>query len=619
MNLSKVKSRVMDFKYDFHQMHEFLKDLTFILQSGGAANPFKMTTAQKENLAKKLITFFKCLAILIVVCVILYVVYRVVTGGYPMTIYNLLTFSFHHMEDENGILSDNDLLFTNFDYLSNYFDQYDCGNPYDVFDSLYGINTKKTIGSKCKETQSFIETHYSNIQYGQYNKKYRYREKYKAAFGEYFIFFKTLAGGTGKEKVYHFSPKGDNKFVPFTVKNDYFYTILITYLLAIGAINPSNPKKGGNLSQIELIYDMYQNEKILTKNNKPTLFEIRHQTFSNINKISQDLIVAVRKIKELPFHLFLLVPNNEANIKGVVSDISLVSKQLSNFSVYDRKAKELNDYSWYIIEVLSFVQYVNTQKSAYGQISKRFTNLSGYNKNLIISYLNLPPEKRKKAENRILGDIDKNLLENIIKFPIAAKVYYSEDYKNKEILYVGAMRLYIKFMSPKCDHITINSNNIDKLVNNLLHYSKPYKQLITSMLVTNLFLNTYRDNLTTMFQKRYLNTEHFFKELWNPYFDDFFHNRIKQYWKSFANKKHFKGDLYAKFKVFWDKIGDKLKEMTKAVWGAFNQGDDPKQPDPPEEEPPYDKNSYDDGGTKEASKPPVDESQAQQGAQQDIQ
>lgn len=587
----------MAMNYNFQEMRRFLEDVSFILQSGG--NPLLAAQlASNSDTSQKIINAIKLFFISLGIFILLYVVYRIITGGYPRILVNLLTMSFYHKEDETQLIKENDVFFTNIDQLGTLTTKYECGNPYELFDSMYKTKTLDNIGYQTKAIQDSIELYYSGLKYEKYNVKYRYREKYINAFREYFIFYKSLIDDTKEKKKdvkkYTFSPKTDDHYVTFQIDNNKFYNLLITYLIKHGAINPKNPSKEGDMSQIELMYNMHLSEKLAAQKGDPTMYEVRYDMKKEIQKLAQNLKVAMRKINELPYHHYLLVPNSELNSKAVIADISLVDKQLPDGSVFQkRKSKELNEYSWYIIEVFNFVRNMKKQTNPWSSIVSKLKNLKSYDKNLITLYLNLPKEKKPKAETRLLSSFDKNLLETIQKYPIASKIYYSNIKANKEALYNGVMKLYVKLMSPSCDPAPFEGKNIEALMKNLSYYSKPYKQLITSTIVSDLYLNAYHDEMTRIFSMRYFNTESFFKELWVPYFDDFFHNRIKSYWKSIANKKHFKGELFARFKTEWDKLGHKLEEMTKHIWGAFKVEDKTKQPDPPEPEPDYNANSYD--------------------------
>lgn len=589
----------MALKYDFQEMRKFLEDVSFILQSGG--NPLLVgQAAANSDMARKILNGIKLFFVLLAIFILLYVIYRIATGGYPRILVNILTMSFYHKENENNLIKENDVFFSNIDNLGELVTKYQCGGPWDVFDSLYKVKGLDSIGYQTKAIQDMIEKYYSGLKYEKYNVRYRYREKYINAFREYFIFSKTLTDDTKENKKdvkkYTFSPKTDDHYVTFEIHNNKFYNFMITYLMKQGAINPKNPKKEGDMSQIELLYNMYLFEKLMKEQGEPTMYEVRYEMKKEIGKLAQNLKVVMRKLNENPYHQYLLVPNSDINSKGVIADVNLVEKQMIDGSVYDkRKAKELNEYSWYILEIFNFVRNMKKQANAWSAVASKLAPLQGYNKSLMTLYLNLPNERKPKAETKLLASFDKNLLEAVQKFPLASKIYYTNFKGNKESLYIGVMKLYLKLMSPSCDAVAFEPKNIETLLKNLSYYSKPYKQLITSILVSDLYLNTYHDDLTRMFSTRYFNTESFFHELWQPYFDDFFHNRIKSYWKSIANRKHFKGELFAKFKTGWDKIGHKLDEMTKNVWGAFKQDDNPKQPDPVEPEPAYSADSYDKG------------------------
>ena len=602
----------MEFKYDFQQMRQFVEDMAFIIQSGGAADVLQKTG--DDNISKKIINAIKLIFITMGILILIYIIYKIVTGGYSRFVFNLLTFSVSHKENIEAILSQNDLLYTHFDILANYVKKYDCNNPYNVLKDLYKIDVKTGVGLPAQKGQELIEKYYSSLTYEKYNIKYRYREKYQNAFREYFLFYANLSNSNGDTRTYYYAPKGDDNFVKITVNNDTFYQTLITYLTKQGAIPVKNANKSGNVSQTEVIYNMHLYETILKKSKKPTLLEQRLQFREAINSVAQNVAVIVQKINDLPYHHYFLLPNNDGNIANVKNDFGAFDKQIKNWSIYTKqKATDLNEYSWYIIEVFYLVSNVRSNKPAWKEVIKRFKTASGYQKNLLITYINLPREKKDKARKRLFSTGNAEIFDIVQKFPLASKIYYSNIQESKkERLYIGVMMLYTKMMSPSCDSVKFEPKYISSLMKNLDKYSTPYKQLVNSLIVTDMYLNNHRNQIIAMLRMRYLNTEHFYKELWTPHFDDFFHNRIKSYWKRIANMKHFKGDLHDQFLTGWDKVGSKLEQMTKSIWGSFAQKDTTVQPAPPDEAPPvtaanYDEslqdsqNSQGDGGQNELS------------------
>lgn len=585
--------------YDYQKLRTFLEDLTFILQTGGAANPVKAGAqgAPDSDTAAKIINVLKLIGITILIIVILFIAYRVIKGGYSRLIINLLTFSFYHKEDESKVIGENDILFSNFDILANYYEQYECGNPYGIFDFVYRTSSKSKLGAQAKAAQDMIEENYSSLSVGSnYNMKYRYREKYMAAFREYFIFHKSLIDSDKDLKTFKFSPKNNDVYITVNAEHYKFYTVLITYFKHLGAINPKSTKKGGNVSEIELMYNMQMMEKISGDNDVLTHYDRILSFNSTVKALSQNLKVMVGKVKSKPFHHFLLFPSNDKQADRVADEIGKVGRYIKDGSVYyNTPVHKLDSYTWYLLEFFTFMENMMGGYDIWGSVQRNFQPLEGYNQNLMITYINLPMDKKKRAQTRIMNGFDRQLLDTVNKYPIAASLYYTmgDQYSDKEGMYFGIMKLLYSIITPSCDPVRVKPDNVKFMLKNIIHYGKPYKQLITSMILTDTYLNSYFDQLTRMFSIRYLNTENFYKELWNPHFDDFFNNRIKAYWKRIANMRYFKGDLHANFKTKWDILGGKLEGWTKQLWGGFSQEDTTVQPDPPAEDPPVDDKEYD--------------------------
>jgi hypothetical protein len=299
------------------------------------------------------------------------------------------------------------------------------------------------------------------------------------------------------------------------------------------------------------------------------------------------------KIDKLPYHTYLLTPSKEM-ITGVLNDVGVYGKQMEEGKVYERKVSQLNDYTWYVLEIMKFTKDPNSWNS----IISKLPSLSGFQKNLIITYLNLTTDARKKAETRILSNMDKHTLEVLYKYPIAAKVYYSK-FDNQSTMYKNIMQLYLQFMleiggSCSLTPLPFTPSNFGILMENLNRNSKYYKQLVNSVAAVNLYLNEYQGDISLMFEKRTYGPEQFFNELYVPWMDDIFKNRVKSYWKRITHHNYYHKEIKTNFLTFWDKVGDTLQVAMKKVWGGGGKDDGGfNQPETPPDAEPVDDDSFD--------------------------
>lgn len=593
----------MEIKYDYQSLKRFLEDLTFIMQTGGSsANPFQAGGAGGGGgVAGKVIDGIKLFFISVILILLLYMLYRVATGGYPRAAVNLATFSFYHKLDEAKILSENDFLFGNFDTLTKYASD-GCMHPYMVVTGLYNIDVKDQIASTSMYINDIIERHYSTFTYAKYKSVKRGREKMLTAFREYFLFHNTLYKVNEKALTkYYFSPKNDGKYIEFNMKYNDFYKLMIAYLQSSGAMDKKHPNKRGDISDNELMYEIMTNERLAPV----TLLASRKEMFAAFKKLAGNVEVIVNRIRELPYHHFLLTPNSDFNISATIGDIQAFKDLISSQRIYaEKKFDDLNEYSWYMIEIFNWAFNRWSSREIFDNITSNFRRFS-YNRQLALAYINQPIDKKKKAEivSR-MAQYSPELRENLKKYPIAARVFHSSVGSQSRI-YDGVMYLYTILMTSNCNSANvaeIRPENAEKLLNNLVRHAKQYKELVGSFHVMNLYLNTYRPEFTRIYESRYMKNEQLFRELWNPHFEDIFFNRIRNYFQRITNGRYFHGDVKKRFMKLWQAIGKVLQAMSKSIWKAFKQDDKTKTPKP--EKPDTNDPKAEDKATQQVSGPP---------------
>lgn len=591
----------MEIKYDYQSLKRFMEDLTFIMQTGGSsANPFQAGGAGGGGVASKIIDGIKLFFISVFLLVLLYMLYRVATGGYPRMLMNVATLSFYHKLDDSNILAENDFLFANFDTLVKYASD-GCMHPYVVVKGIYNIDVMDSIASPSLHINDIFDRTYSTVTYAKYVSVKRGREKMLNCFREYFLFHNTLYKVNPQKKTkYYFSPKNDGKYIEFDVRFNEFYKMMIAYLQGIGAMDKKHPNKKGDISDNELMYDMMTNEKLAPR----SLLSSRQEMFDAFRKLSGNVEVIVNKMKELPFHHFLLTPNSDLNINTTIADVVAFKDLISSQQIYSQKKfDDLNEYSWYMIEIFNWAFNRGSSQELYNSITDTFRRFS-YNRQLALAYINLPNEGKKKAEIMSrMSQYSPELRENLKKYPIASRIFHS-NVRSPERMYDGVMFLYTILMTSSCSYTNvaeIRPDNAEVLLKNLVKHANHYKQLISSFHVINLYLNVYRADFTRIYESRYLKNEQLFRELWNPHFEDIFYNRIRNYFQRITNKRYFNTDVKKRFIKLWNAIGKVLKAMSKAVWEVFKQKDTTKTPAP--EKPDTNDPNAEDKASKQVSTP----------------
>lgn len=601
----------MDFNYDYQKMRRFIEDVSFILQTGSGSKVLASDGSGKFMSILKVIGGFVTLIIYVLIffCVI-YFIYKILTTGYSRFLYNLATFSFKHKINIENFLDENDILYGNFDNLANLIGKDgDCGNPYDIFDAVYGLSkdsSARIAGKLAQKGQEIIQANYSGLTYGKYKSVYRYRMKYQMAFRDFFLYCNVIKNDDGEIVTIYFSPNDNDTYVDMNIKHHQFYVTLISDLERMGASPTINPSKKGALSMNEKMYTMYTHEKILKESNKKTMFQEREEFFNELTKLGQYVKVVANKAMQFPYHHYLVIPSDKTIKNGVIADFALLALKIDNEDIrgmYDptmlndkeksafKTFKDYNEYTWVMLEVYLYAMLSrkNSKTPPYIEITKLISKIPyHHDRELMNAYLNLPADKRDMAETRLFSKASAKHIDIVKKLPIASRILYSNQenisVSNKPKFYDGVMKLYISLMTggiqenvtkpvSKCEKVSFTAANIGQMISNLETYAVPYKTLISNIMVIDMYLNEYRDVIIKMIEERNVSLRSFYGKLFNPFVDDYFHNRIVRYWKSFANKKYFKNDLYKRFMNFWDLLEKKLEEMLKRVWGSFNQNE----------------------------------------------
>jgi hypothetical protein len=529
--------------------------------------------------------------------VALYVLYYCIFKGYPRFVVNLFTLSFFRKEKFEKILTENDTLFSNFDmiaYLSN-----TETHPLATLDHIYSQQVFTRLGEKFEQAKQLIDDEYTTLKYKNFNTVFRYRDKYKVAFVEYFLFYKTLLANPPDTKNLSYETP-DGKIHVFTVTNYQFYENLIVYLQKMGAMPTKNDEKRGEMSINRLMFDMHEQER----NARKSFLRSRLTFNKTIRDISNDLKFAVDEVlTKIPYHYYILCPNTDANISNLLMEFDRAKQKMKENKVYDQKAETYSIYFWMMLEIYEFHKIVDNTGDSTGKeffklqmeyiqgLDRKLPEYSGYRKRLVAAFLNIPQDKRKKTETRLMRQIPAAELEIIKKYPLMAALKYSNVSPNqRHMIYYKVMELYAIFMTGAGGSLMV-SDAIQQHIPNLIRNARDYKQAITSLHAVHLYLNVYRDDFTRMITLRNLSPNLFLKELITPHMDDIFNNRIKSYFRSIVSSRYWKRDLIPRFKQRWADLGDILDYMMRAVWGSFKQKDESSgtkydQPDPRTPQPP---------------------------------
>lgn len=597
-----------------YDIRELFKGANIIFQMGGGKkgrNIAKNTSSPSNGVTPVaaiiimfiglIIALLKLIFIVILLYVVVSFIYRFIVNGYPRFLLNFATFNMFHKENIDGLLQQDDVLFSTFDALSNAAS--DTCSGYSIIDTTYKTKTVQNIGTKIRDARKMVDDYYTKFEFESFHypgsppvkavyNKYA-REKHHRMFSEYYLFYKPLLvyNLNTDPKTFYYDIEGNGKPTLINWKGNTFYNTLIPYMQHNGYMNIINPKAKGKLSDEAKRYDVYQYEDKLEKNNLKTILTQRNNVHITLKYIASEVQGILQKIQKLPYHRYLFAPNSAAISQVVVSDITKYEQLINNGKIHETiKADDVNEYTWFILEVFLYnrnLSRVNSMKELWTSIVSKLKTYTGYKYNLVMTYLNLMREQRKKVEGRLMQDFSKEELELLVKFPIASRILYSvPDYipQGSDIIafidsyrynmYLGVISLYRRLMLLSCDTInstSMKASDIQKLVSNLSIYSNKYKNTIHMLFTIDLYLNVYREDFTSMYSKRFLGTNDFFKELSTPVIDDFLTYKIKAYWQrvDLGDAKYRNGELIPKFNQIWGKIKKSVDTIFNNVWSQF--------------------------------------------------
>ncbi len=540
------------YKMNFHDLSRLMDDFFYLFQKGGRDK--QILTGEKKGIAEKIIHYIVIFLKFVLIIVVLYTLYILIFRGYPRIMVNVLTLSFFHKEKLDDFIKERNLLINNFKFLANPPNK--CISPYSIYESIYGGNN---IQSNIQSFESLKDKYYG---------KYKYDDKYHNAFKEFFLFYNVYKDQTSEPVVYN--------NVKIDVKYYKFHELLVTYKIDIGEVDSKNAA-GVEKSPDELIQEIYKKEQANPLRTLDAIANI-HEVLINIGNQSKDII---EKYSNLPITSYIIIPPDDKTITNILNNFGKLKIQIQSGQVYSSPYSEMDDFSWCLLEYISYLSNPNQYGTFASQIPP-YTNDDIYK---LIYYLNLPRDQKKIADIRIMNSAaNRNFFEFVNKRPIFSHIYFSQqNLGNKADFYSKVMNCYKLLCDCRLDNVTpdIEPATMRERLTNLKENGYAFKQFIISIAYLHLFLNVYQQNLTRMYNKQIISAKRFFMEMWQPVITDIMVNRIGNYFKLTFSSQGM-GSSYKKFHTWYKQLGKDLNRMIKAVFKSFFTGVPVEKPQPTE-------------------------------------
>lgn len=602
-----------NFKYRFQDLAKYMEDLKFLRQFGGGddVKP-SIDVTLKVPRWKIILSFIVYLFLYALVIYALYLTYYIIFKGYPRWLVNLFTMSFYKKADMDKVLTENDVFINAFLFLVN--NNIVCRNVYDIYGKVYGDTD---LREKILKLNQFIVANYD----------YQYNEKYKMAFREYFLFFYKIgdrnvtgADNSCNPTMLHYIDTGENpkdqkkknptrnllntsngtkdtlvginardennNLVRICIHHHNFYSALAAYWKEIGKISDLQTTQNGKKDDNVLIYQIFTRDikgvgdpssgryYMMLKNLKEQVIGIT-QTIVNMN-----VTINHPNNNIIPY---LLLPSNDDDIKKVIGDHNKYISKLG--SIYEEgengvRFEQMNEYSWYIFEALYHSNYGN-------QYDSFVSRLGGIGPSpQLIAYMNLSSNKREMANSRLkmgLSDGFKNFTK---KCPIFTHIYFNPNIEGgaKRQLYDNVMKAYNSLMKIPCG--MGDQNEISGMMYSLDAAGGELKKFVNAVNLMDLYLNEYGFTITKNYEKQYLTSVQFLKELVTPMFMELIVNRVFVSFKDnlflTIGGPEFPVPLYKEFTIIYKKIEDLMSKLVKTTWKRLFTKDKVKPPAAPE-------------------------------------
>lgn len=299
-------------------------------------------------------------------------------------------------------------------------------------------------------------------------------------------------------------------------------------------------------------------------------------------------------------------------IVALYTDGSVSGLTLKN---YASKASQLSvryDYTYYLMEV--FANYANKDNGAHGlyDLYERIITSVGFNRNSLITFLNLPMEQQLDPKNIETFRVSQELLLFVKHHPIFALIYLGRGGSSeKRRTYINVMQMFISMLEDKPDLLLkaqqVEQLSLDDATTIVQHVEKKVfglKKAYVCLHIIHLYFSRYRDSFherdaitknkisrdgfVDIYNEHNISYEFgsFFLRLFEPFKYEFIDGRIKASWKKAFYGPRFNPDLkrdkrnisyWRDFNAFWvDYMGKKMDGMMKSWWNNFKNYTKPK-------------------------------------------
>jgi hypothetical protein len=375
-------------------------------------------------------------------------------------------------------------------------------------------------------------------------------------------------------------------------------------------------------AEVQTVNDQKSREVSEFMEVKPTLIERLINTYIAIERmtgrVSEVLSSSVSPIETAKYIIF----PDDNTLTSSIAELDKYKKEIkSYYANYEEQIKTLsvtNDYTYYLMEIFAYMSELQdrTPGKDVDYIYERYVNQFisfKYNKQALISFLNLPFMLQNNNEVRKKFGITRKLLAFIKSHPLFALLYLgNQSTVSSKDSYHNVMAMILDLLSSRTQLQTriyqidkFNITEIEEVIEYVQKKVFELKEVIVSLHMLNIYFTHYRDSVVErdpiskvkisrdgfieIYDQQNISPEFasFFERLFEPFKRDFLDGKIKAAWrKAFISKRfnpNLKNDKYnlsywRDFNSFWvDFMGKKMDGMMKSWWKNFKDYTKPRK------------------------------------------
>lgn len=607
---------------NYNDISRIVEDFRYAIQAGG--NPFQ----QGGGIWSKFVfitVVFKSFIMICIYIILVYFIYIILFKGYPRIIFDIASLAIFKKQNLDRLFSEHNFMINHYYFLQKKRTDFKGLYPFDVFDALVSsipntsasskpdckLSSSRSIGSDLKNKAEFVE-----LKINQYYIGFKYAKKYVEAFREFFLYYYKINSSSKKEiylwpqRLEHPDAKVPQCPAPrveseafvginqkplsnstidcpapkYTIEYYDFYETICEYQIRTGQFKNNKVGKNQKKNYYEKVAQLYYMDSIGKTNNMERIVSIR----AAMIELSCELSNIAGKLQSMPFYLFLIIPEDANTIRDFGKDYLKYYNNIDKL-IYDKSIpfNTINEFSWYIFEVMHNIKKKKTYDNLKSEIST--FNISYDLFILMTAYINLPPVQKLSAETTLLLNythlkLKKELLEFVNKHPIFSHIYFNTKISDslKPVLYNKVMETY-KYLMYKRNSATDlpanDPNNGQELMSNLQQNGRHFKDLVNVVNVLDLFFNKYQDQMSLLYMEQFRSNVQFFKELWNPYFNEIWNLRIMEYFRRMFQSNNI-NKSFGRFLKLWRIVGMMIRRLKSEIGDAFKRGmSTPEEPE----------------------------------------